>query len=212
MVNQVSNTSDDVLSKPDRVKMLLLLLLGSFNFEQKFKPALIKILETYSSESLNQASKEINKIGCFNINEQQKENLINDIVDNRMSFLLPEIERVTKEKISNDISTANNKKELINAIASSYAVSNDRVNAIKDIEQRTINNSTRIETAKISEIVGGVLVSDGQEFDEPCIEADGQVWSLDYAGDNILQHPRCVRQFTFLSSDEVKEHGGFDRK
>jgi hypothetical protein len=37
-----------------------------------------------------------------------------------------------------------------------------------------------------------VEVSDGVEFDEECRSADGQVWSLDYAGVNATAHPNAV--------------------
>jgi len=43
--------------------------------------------------------------------------------------------------------------------------------------------------------VDAVQVSDGTDFDDACREADGQVWSLDDAAANPLQHPRCTREF-----------------
>lgn len=44
-----------------------------------------------------------------------------------------------------------------------------------------------------------VLVSDGTEFDEPCVEANGQVWPLSKALENMLEHPRCRRAFVPLT-------------
>lgn len=40
-----------------------------------------------------------------------------------------------------------------------------------------------------------VIVSDGEDFDEPCIEANGQVWPLAKARANLQQHSRCQRAF-----------------
>lgn len=47
----------------------------------------------------------------------------------------------------------------------------------------------------------GVAVSDGGpvDVDEPCIEANGQVWSVAYAMANLLEHPRCRRSFAAKS-------------
>lgn len=41
-----------------------------------------------------------------------------------------------------------------------------------------------------------VYVHDGDQHDEPCEIADGQVWELEYARANRLEHPRCRRAFT----------------
>jgi HK97 family phage portal protein len=41
-----------------------------------------------------------------------------------------------------------------------------------------------------------VFVHDGRDHDEPCIAADGQVWTIDEARERRLEHPRCRRAFT----------------
>ena len=45
-----------------------------------------------------------------------------------------------------------------------------------------------------------VLVSDGDQDDE-CAKADGQIWTLDYAMDNLTAHPNCERAFSLLEND-----------
>ena len=47
----------------------------------------------------------------------------------------------------------------------------------------------------------GVRVSDGGpgDVDEPCVIANGQRWSLDFAARNVLQHPWCRRSFAALA-------------
>jgi len=40
-----------------------------------------------------------------------------------------------------------------------------------------------------------VVVSDGTDSDEPCAEADGQLWTIEQARENPLEHPRCRRAF-----------------
>jgi hypothetical protein len=48
-----------------------------------------------------------------------------------------------------------------------------------------------------------VGVSDGVEFDEECRVANGQIWSLDYAMANLLEHPDCGRSFDPISDEEA---------
>lgn len=40
-----------------------------------------------------------------------------------------------------------------------------------------------------------VVVSDGEDHDDACAEANGQVWTIDYARGRRLEHPRCRRAF-----------------
>jgi HK97 family phage portal protein len=56
----------------------------------------------------------------------------------------------------------------------------------------------------VAEMAGDshVFVHDGRDHDEPCIEADGQVWTLAEARERRLEHPRCRRAFTPISLSE----------
>jgi len=203
---------EDLRSDPeDNREWLLLLLLGKFNFEKKFKSIFTNMLTKYSNESFNQAVKEIKQLGEFNITADQRKEIINNIIADRVAFLLPEIERATKNMIGASVSTAGDKDTLKQAIKETYAVSNERVATIEGVEFVTIRNATRIATAELSDIIAGVLVSDGDGC-AICPTIDGQVWSLDYASGNLLQHPHCVRSFTFLTADEVEEYGGLDEE
>lgn len=44
-----------------------------------------------------------------------------------------------------------------------------------------------------------VYVTDGHDHDEPCREADGQVWDIAFARQNRKEHPRCRRAFLPLT-------------
>lgn len=209
---QSDDISDEDLQDNDKKKtLLLLLLLGGYDFKTKIQQYFSDMLTRYAEQTATQAVSEIKSMGG-NLTRSQLKEIVEEIVDKRIDFLQSEIERVTKEKISNDLENVVSKIDIIPVLENSYCLSDDRANDIADIEQRTIENMTRIEVAQKSGIVAAVLVSDGQEFDGPCVNADGQVWSLNYAGDNILEHPHCVRQFTYLTSEEVDSHGGIDEK
>lgn len=53
-------------------------------------------------------------------------------------------------------------------------------------------------TLTVAEMVGRthVDVFDGDEHDEPCAEANGQTWEIEYAKQHLKQHPRCRRAFS----------------
>ena len=98
------------------------------------------------------------------------------------------------------------------AVKNIYGLSKERADFIANVEFKNLTNSARVAIAKESDKVAGVLVSDGTEFDSPCINANGQIWSLEYAGDNVLEHINCVRQFTYVTQKEVDDNGGFDEE
>jgi HK97 family phage portal protein len=60
-------------------------------------------------------------------------------------------------------------------------------------------NASTLAVAEDSGI-GHVLVSDGTDHDEPCIEANGETWTIAKAQSNMLEHPRCRRAFVPLIS------------
>ena len=48
-----------------------------------------------------------------------------------------------------------------------------------------------------------VFVHDGDDHDQPCIDANGQVWTIAHARENRLEHPNCRRGFTILTDPAV---------
>lgn len=48
-----------------------------------------------------------------------------------------------------------------------------------------------------------VYVTDGDDNDAPCQEANGQVWTIEHARENRLEHPNCRRAFLPLSTPAV---------
>lgn len=52
-----------------------------------------------------------------------------------------------------------------------------------------------------------VVVSDGDDFDEECAAADGQIWSIEYALSNPIEHPNCERSFTEISDEDAEQEG-----
>lgn len=55
----------------------------------------------------------------------------------------------------------------------------------------------------------GIRISDGTEYDDPCREANGQIWSVAYFLAHPLQHPNCTRIGIPLDADW---QGALDRE
>ena len=47
-----------------------------------------------------------------------------------------------------------------------------------------------------------VRVHDGMDFDAECAAANGQIWTVEYARNNALQHPNCTRSFSPIIPDD----------
>ena len=207
---------DEILENADSVedtdskKKLILLLFANIDFSM-FDEPFKDMLYDYADITARQAVREIESIGG-EIDDITLKRVIEDAVAERHTFLMDDIKRVTEDKIASDTFNIETGLPLTEAIIDSYALSPDRSKAFAETEQRRMENYVRIAVAKESEEVAGVLVSDGMEFDEPCINANGQVWSLEFAGEHLLEHPRCIRGFTYLTAEEVKAHGGIDEE
>lgn len=52
----------------------------------------------------------------------------------------------------------------------------------------------------------GVEVRDALygDTDEPCMRADGQLWSLAHAMANKKEHPNCTREFTLMEPGDAR--------
>lgn len=68
-------------------------------------------------------------------------------------------------------------------------------------ETASIQNQGSLNRFKKNRITH-VLVSDGHDFDEACAEADGQIWTIEYASTHELEHPNCTRSFSPIIPDD----------
>jgi HK97 family phage portal protein len=79
---------------------------------------------------------------------------------------------------------------------------NSQATTIADTEVVHAYNEATLTAAEVSG-VKRVFVTDGDDHDEPCIEANGQVWEIAHARTNRLEHPRCRRAFLPLTTETV---------
>jgi hypothetical protein len=75
-----------------------------------------------------------------------------------------------------------------------------------------MQNNVVVATAKESDVVAAVYVTDGVRYDAECANANEQVWSIKHAEENPLEHPNCVRRFHPVDQAFVDSHGGIDEE
>lgn len=113
--------------------------------------------------------------------------------------------KTIRERLVNRVKTARDKenaeridlenavREVIDEWQSGQAVGIAETEAVHAYNEATL---TSAELAGIT----NVYVTDGEDHDEPCVEANGSVWTIEFARENRLQHPRCRRAFLPLES------------
>jgi hypothetical protein len=90
--------------------------------------------------------------------------------------------------------------DLSSVIRNNYAFSKSRATTIARTETGNAYNKGTVVRCRENGFEK-VYVFDG-DSDGECAEADGQIWSVDYADEHLLQHPNCVRVFSPYVGDE----------
>ena len=135
------------------------------------------------------------------------ENQVNDAVDAAVTTALAPGDTWAPGEGPNDTPAADtglsDDEELALAIAALFAFSSLRPDTVADYETANMQNVMAL-TAYAAAGVTDVLVLDGEEFDEPCILANGQTWSIEQALANPIEHPNCQRSFLPLGADGMQ--------
>lgn len=70
----------------------------------------------------------------------------------------------------------------------------NRARAIARTELGDAQNAATAERYQTAGVKKVMILDDGAgDEDDPCIEADGQIWTTDYFDNNRLEHPNCTR-------------------
>ncbi len=114
--------------------------------------------------------------------------------------------RALNRMITGAIKDGLSRKELAEKIGGAFGFSDARADLIARTESATAWN-VGVVTALQDAGEDFVFVTDGDEFDEACIEigSEGQIWTVEEALDNPLEHPNCLRQFRPLTPEELAE-------
>jgi ribosomal protein S18 acetylase RimI-like enzyme len=92
--------------------------------------------------------------------------------------------------------------ELLGIIGGLYAFTPERADVVADVESGEMENTVQLMSYQDAGITH-VTVSDGELWDEPCIEANGQVWTIEDALLNPKEHPYCQRTFDPVMPDDL---------
>ncbi len=114
----------------------------------------------------------------------------------------------TREWIRRDVTDALaeglSMDDMANQLQANYAFSAARAETIARTETGFAYNRGTISGYRQTGLVQQVEVLDG-DYDEECQAANGQVWTLEEAEANPLEHPNCVRSFSPIVVEEEEE-------
>ncbi len=118
-----------------------------------------------------------------------------EFADKRSEEIVTSVRDTTNKAIEAAVLTSATLALLVLALRTIFALSAEHSALIaiaEFIRARNLGSIAVFERAGVQ----NVLISDGLEFDQPCVDADGQIWTLEQYKANPLEHPRCRRQAT----------------
>lgn len=123
---------------------------------------------------------------------------ISQIDETTRATIRSELQRVLED--SEAIPLTEVAERLSDAVLDSEAFSPSRAQTIARTETATAYNVGAVAAYRQNDIAK-VQVNDGDGCDD-CAEVDGEIWTLDEALAEPLQHPNCVRSFAPVVEDE----------
>lgn len=213
IIDNLASLSEEDLEVGGNAKkyLLLLLLLGDFDYRKKIDVAMRDVLENYGRIAVEQATSEIRRIGG-KVTRGERKQVIDDYVNNRMEFLNAELNRVTEEKLGNMFMQSKTIDDIKTGLETNYALDKNRAKIIASTEFHNLQNEVVTDLAEKTKEVAGMYITDGVKFDQDCIDANNSLWSVKYAKEHPLQHPRCQRLLHPVGKEFVEQWGGFDEE
>lgn len=156
-----------------------------------FKSMVDEVLRAAAERGLSTAAVQSGRVGLRSETEIDYEALASKLVG-------PSAKSITstlRDQISAQVGTDSEPGTVEKAIRD--AVSTWRTSKADGIAITEAVRAYNEGTLAVAEGAGAktVYVTDGTDTDEPCIEANGQTWSIEKARANLLEHPRCRRAF-----------------
>jgi hypothetical protein len=122
------------------------------------------------------------------------EKQVNQVVDDALAAQARPV-AVPDGATADEVDTSPSWASLFARLMGLYAFASYRPDVVADTETDEMGTTVQLlawQDAGVEE----VDVSDGELWDEPCIEANGQRWTIEQALDNPKEHPYCQRTFT----------------
>lgn len=157
---------------------------------QAYEKALLRAMSTAATHHA--------EIGLKPAGEIDYEKLVDELVsrkDSGVAAITQTYKKMIAEKIKEVRTSSSSMNDIQAALQASIADWN--TNKASEIALTEATRGYNESTLAVAESAGmtHVVVSDGTDNDEACANADGQLWTLDQARENPLEHPRCRRAF-----------------
>ncbi len=169
--------------------------------KEDFGKKLKKYLESSYDKGQREGLSELNRV----LEQKNKPSVdIKPEIKNQDTYvtdLTSQLEQSTQTMLTNSFSSALEKgldwESYRNEIENSYPFSAIRAKVIADVEGLKQYNEGATLTWIKSELIDKVYVYDGDGC-PICADLNGTIQTLEWAHNNPIQHPNCVRQFTPL--------------
>jgi len=127
-------------------------------------------------------------------------------LDGKVDHLITGLDAATRDMVYSSIGDMVGEgadwQDIADKLNDDYAFGDARSETIARTESGEAYNAGAIQAWDQSGLVQAVRVSDG-DYDETCAATDGMIWSLDFAMDHLLEHPRCEREFELILNDDL---------
>lgn len=159
-----------------------------------FRDKLGTLLQSGAVQALSLANVQHARQG-LEPSDSDYEALAQELVDARVPGILDTLKKSVLNKVLAAQRTGSDKAVLENAIREQLNTWRDgKANVVALTEMTRAYNEGTVSVAEANGL-SEVLVSDGEDDDQPCIDANGARWTLEQARDNPLEHPNCRRAF-----------------
>lgn len=157
---------------------------------QAYEKALLRVISTAATHHA--------EIGLKPAGELDYEKLVDELTTRKntgVAAITQTYKKMISEKIKAARTGSSSMADIQAALQTSIADWN--ANKVSEIALTEATRGYNESTLAVAELAGmtHVVVTDGVDNDEACASADGQVWTLDQARENPLEHPRCRRAF-----------------
>lgn len=170
------------------------------NIADTFKPILLDLYKT----GWNVGKQKIDRLSQEKIDLHYDNQAAAEYASKKATELITSVDETARTAIKQTIETSVRNElswqEIKDILKNNYQFSEQRAEVIARTESGIAYNVGFCQVGKESGMVKGVLVHDGDGC-EICAEANGQIWSLDEAIANPIEHPNCKREFEYILSD-----------
>ncbi len=179
----------------------------------RFEDSVRKAMKKNAVESLNRAVEQ-HKILGFEPEDFDVDKVADDLVkrSDGIKSIVGNFKKRVTDVVREGVKMGLNADQILHGTGESYPGLRGTMVAWRRSQAETIALTESAEyynegVLRVAENSGvsHVLVLDGDDYDEPCARANGEVWAVGRARENRTEHPRCRRSFFPLEVEAEAE-------